>query len=169
MQIREATPADAAAIARVRAEWQRGYLGGLLLAGDVAAEGRPPEGGLVLLAQTADGRVVGYARGGRLRADGLSHEGDLEYDGELYDLFVVNLPGAEAEAEARRDLTVGMARRLRAQGFRSLLAWGIDGGLTCAEYMRLGGVHLDAVHPRYVEQLRFAAYGWPDIAAVADA
>jgi hypothetical protein len=182
MRVRVATVADAGEIARAHAEWRRGYLVGLVPSAlgvaqpsldspaywrGILAEQRSPEVA-VLLAEDDAGRLVGAAHGGPLRRHELRFDGELDYDGELYDLFVVNLPGTEPETKARRALVRGVAGHLRQIGRRSMLAWCLDGGLTCSAYLAMGGVRLDQVDVRDDFGLRYAPYGWPDIALLLE-
>jgi hypothetical protein len=179
MRVREATVADAPAIARAHAEWRRGYLAGLVPAEldaptpvtDTAAFWHAhltdsTAERTVVVAEEDGGRVVGAARGGPLRLDEIHYDGDLGYDSELYYLFVVNLPGIAPETEARRALVRAIATHLWRAGRRSMLAWDLEGGLTCSVYIGLGGVRLDHVEPRLDYGLRYAPYGWPELSAL---
>ena len=108
--IREARPADAAGVARVQVEsWHTTFRGRLpedFLA-EIKLERRVSrweeslndparaEEELVFVAEAGAGEVVGFASGGRER------EGDAEFDGELYAIYLL-------EAFQRR----GLGRRL---------------------------------------------------------
>jgi GNAT superfamily N-acetyltransferase len=171
MLIREATPADAAAIARVHVEsWRTTYRGivpddylarlshegrectwanALRGAGDAGA------GTAVFVAEDDAGQVVGFASGGVERG------GDPRYRGELYALYLL-------DTQQRRGLghrLVGaVAERLARDGVGTMLTWvladnparrfyaAIGGRELRTQQIEIGGATLDEV-----------AFGWDDI------
>lgn len=164
--VREAGEADAAEVARVHIETSRATYGGLLPAEALSA--MTFERRLASWSETLAGgrefvyvaergaRAVGFASGGPER------EGDAEYDGELYTVYV--LP-SEQRRGAGRALTLAVAERLARDGFRAMLLWVLEGNAGARRfYESLGGA---PVRRKVIERaggaLAEVAYGWPDL------
>lgn len=171
--IREATPKDAAAIARVHVDtWRTTYAG--ILPADFLADlsyvnsetnwshalmaARPGES--VFVAETEAEEVVGFANGAPER------ESDPLYRGEIYSIYV--LATYQRKGVGRRLLTT-LARRLRQDGFKSLLLWVLKDNLPARRfYESLGGTYLrEKPITIGTTDLIEAAYGWRDIADLA--
>jgi ribosomal protein S18 acetylase RimI-like enzyme len=168
MRIREATPNDIPGIARVHIDtWRTAYVDivpAAHLAGlsyeqresrwreNLSSQG---DGSFTLVAD-ADGSVVGFAGGGPER-DGLSG-----YDGELYGLYVL---AAYQRQGIGRELTLTVARRLAAGGFKAMILWALkDNTKTRAFYEAMGGVSAgEKTITIGGAQLIEVAYGWPDL------
>lgn len=170
--IRDATGADAAAIARVHVDsWRTTYRGlmpdavldGLSYAGrerqwvwatSAAAEGR----GCVVVADEGEAGIVGFASGGACRDD-------LGYGAEVPAIYLL-------EAWQGRGLGKGLmlaaADRLAARGYDSLLVWVLETNeLGRRFYAALGGAVVGAKEEElFGATLREVAYGWPDLAAL---
>jgi ribosomal protein S18 acetylase RimI-like enzyme len=142
VEIRQATPEDALGIARVRViTWRTQYAGvvpaeylaQLTLEGDAARwrQGltHPAPGRFVLVAEI-QGEIVGFA------AAGPEREGDEEYQGEIYALYV--LPEYQRQGIGKR--LVGMcAQKLAENAIDTLLIWVLEANPAKQFYERLGG------------------------------
>ena len=172
IKIREATPDDAAGVARVHIESSRATYGGLLPEEALAAmtfEKRLSnwsktlgggEGGEFVFVAEAEGQIVGFASGGPER------EGDADFDGELYTVYL--LPEQQRRGAGRR-LFRAVAERLARLGFRSMMVWVLEENPACRFYEALGGARLRVEGiERGGRALKKVAYGWPDIGALCD-
>lgn len=165
--IREATAADAPAIARVHVEsWRttyRGIVPDAVLA-NLSVERREQQWARVLgnaagaefvyVAEDEAGAVIGFASGGPER------EHDPLYTGELHAIYLL------AEAQGRgigRELTRLVAERLAAAGHRAMLVWVLAENPACGFYAALGGT---PVREKQIAMggasLTEIAYGWED-------
>jgi len=168
MRIREATPDDVPGIARVHVDTWRTAYPGIVPAEHLAGlsyersearwrehafrEGSPS---LVFVAEDA-GRIVASASGGPER------DNIPGYDGELYGLYVL---AAYQRQGIGRELTLTVARRLAADGFRAIIIWVLKDNLEArAFYEALGGVPVgEKTITIGGAQLIEVAYGWPDL------
>lgn len=164
--IREATPADALAIAHVHVDaWRTTYRGIVPddFLRDLSYEGRgamwapllsAPQAGIVFVAED-DGQAVGFASGGP------EMSGDSIYKGELYAIYV--LDAYHGQGIGRR-LASAIARWLTARGMTSLLVWVAARNPARHFYEALGGKYLrtkqETIGGAAVEEI---AYGWTDI------
>ncbi len=173
IRIREACPTDAGAIARVHVDtWRTAYAGilpaeflaGLSYAGreqmwkQALTADRPAT--CMVVAETDDGEVVGFAYGAPER------EGNPLYRGELFAIYV--LKGHQRRGVGRR-LFSAMVHHFISQDIDSMLLWVLeDNHPACRFYELMGG--------EYVEQktitiggtdLIEVAYGWKDITEIA--
>jgi ribosomal protein S18 acetylase RimI-like enzyme len=165
---RLAVAADAASIARVHVEsWRTTYRGilpdGLLADMDVGEHERlwartlhdPFRRSVVLVAEEED-RVVGFASCGRER------DGDQEYEGELYAIYLLREAQGRGHGRALVEATVAA---LAIRGMTSMVVWVLrDNAAARGFYERLGGVYLrerplDLVSGVSVPEV---AYLWPD-------
>lgn len=119
---------------------------------------RPAESNFV--AQTAEGDIVGLAGGGPER------EGNPIYRGELYSIYV--LPECQRMGVGRR-LVSAVARRLLADGFTSMLVWGLaDNHPARRFYESLGGKRVGRKTTTVGGAgLADVSYGWRDITGLA--
>lgn len=172
VKIREATPADAAQIARVHVESSRAAYRGLLPEGaqsGMSYETRAANwartledgsGGEFVYVAESEGRVVGFASGGPER------EGEAEFDGELYTVYL--LPEQQRRGTGRK-LVLAVAGRLARLGFRSMMLWVLEENTACRFYESLGGARVgEAEIERGGRALKKVAYGWADIGALTE-
>jgi L-amino acid N-acyltransferase YncA len=171
--IREATPADAAAIARVHIDSSRATYRGLVpdeVLYEMTYERRlgnwsetlGAAGGaeFVYVAGDEGGRVFGFASGGPER------EGDAEFDGELYAIYLL---GTHRRGGAGRALAAAVAARLDASGFRSMLVWVLAENPACRFYEALGGARVrEKTIERGGRSLSEIGYGWRDVKTLRD-
>jgi L-amino acid N-acyltransferase YncA len=166
MRIREATVADARAIAEVHVTSWRVAYAGIVPAAYLASlsvderEGRwakiltGEDGTRTHVAVDEKGQVIGFASGGPLR------EGNPTYAGELYAIYL--LPDHKNKGYGRRLASI-VAQRLAREGMPSMLVWVLAENYARGFYERLGGA-LVGEQPITIGgvELREVAYGWPD-------
>lgn len=180
MTVREATPMDAAAIARIHVEtWQAAYAG---LVPDAYLAGMSierherfwreltgrPKGEIVLVAtdeeagsETGDGggELVGFGSCGRARDP--SAGSDAPFRGEIYTLYVH--PDFQDRGYGRALMT-GLIEELAAKGFTSAGLWMLAGNQTRFFYERMGGQAVAEREERFAGVwLPEVAYAWPDL------
>lgn len=168
LRIREATPEDAPAIARVRVDTWRTTYRGLLpddfldnLSYDTVTRNwrnilsSPAPQQVAFVAEAETGEVVGFALGGPER-------GSLTaYDGELYAIYLRQ----EYQGQGLgRGLASAVAQRLAAEGLTAMLVWVLKGNPAAAFYQTLGGQFVGEkqvlIGDSYYTEL---AYGWEDV------
>jgi ribosomal protein S18 acetylase RimI-like enzyme len=172
MFIREATPADAASIARVHNEsWRTSYRGivpeeHLAQLCDEETEGRwwrilaSEHGrGFTYVAEDASSLIVGFANGGEERS------GDPVYRGELYAIYLL---AAHQRKGLGRRLTLAVVERLLRMGFDSMLVWVLAANPARFFYEALGAerVREDEIEIGGVAFPELA-YGWRDLRKLA--
>jgi GNAT superfamily N-acetyltransferase len=168
MLIREASPTDADAIARVHVDsWRTTYTG--IVPADYLVNlsyaqraqfwrdllSAPTQLGYVYVATHEAGQIVGFASGGPERS------GDAIYQGELYAIYLL----AHYQRQGLgRHLTMAVVKRLLRCGLPSMLVWVLAANPGRAFYATLGG------QPVYEKEttigatpLLEVAYGWPDL------
>jgi L-amino acid N-acyltransferase YncA len=167
MQIRKARPSDAPAIARVHVDsWKTTYAG--IVPEEVLAQlsydGRADRwneiladatGDFVFVAETEEGRVVGFVCGGKERSS------DAVYQGEVSAIYL--LEAYQGKGIGRR-LIAAAAQELLARGFRRMLVWVLDANPSRGFYEALGGrkVRKSEV-PIGGRSYPNVAYGWDDL------
>jgi len=167
VRIREATPSDAAAIARVHIDTWRSAYGGIVSADYLAhlsdAESEGVWRGILadavssrcLIVAAHDTGVVGFVLGGPRRM------GPRQYTGELQGIYIL---AAFQRRGIGRQLTLAVARRLLALG-NTMIVWVLaDNGTARHFYETLGGqpVATDQVEIGGTS-LSYLAYGWSDL------
>jgi len=168
MHVREATVADAAAIATVQVtSWRETYAGivpqGHLDALDAAERTakwseRLAGPGIVALVAEDQGGVFGFAAGGATihPVDG--------YDGELVGLYLL---ASHHRRAVGRMLVTEFAERMARQGFRNLVVWALRENPACGFYRRLGGVEVaETTIEIGGKVLPEVAFGWAEIGAL---
>jgi L-amino acid N-acyltransferase YncA len=168
--IRPATESDIPAIARVHVDTWRTAYAGIVDAAYLASltyedfEKRRRErlgtAGTRTFVGDAGGEVVAFATAGPNR------ELDARYDAELYAIYVRQ---ACAGRGLGRALVGAVAGWLAAEGRRSMILWVLrDNPSSRRFYESLGGVPAGEKDSRFgTQDLPHAAYGWPDVAALA--
>lgn len=174
--IRSATVADARAIARVHVEtWRSAYAGILpdrvmvsMKVEDKAAGWRRllanrsrREVALVAVAPRAGlpGAVVGFATGGPAGPN------PFGYDAELHTLYV--LPDWQEQGFGRA-LLLGCLEGLARQGLRSAYLWVLAQNPARFFYEAMGGIRIgERDEELWGAVVHEAAYGWPDLSALA--
>jgi phosphoribosylanthranilate isomerase len=165
VQLRRATPEDAAALGRVHVEaWREAYIG--LVPDEVLAALDPRERAAMAREALAKGSAVQIAeRGGSIVGFGLSaskRDASLPFSGEIRALYV--LRSAQRQGVGRA-LMSAMARDLLAQGHASAALWVLEGNTSArAFYRELGGREIAR---REQQRDGFSAigiaYGWEDL------
>ena len=174
IQIRTATPEDAASIARVHVDSWRSTYAGIVSAEYLASLSyrnreshwkdlltADRSGTSYFVAETEGGDIVGFANAGPER------DGDRIYRGELYAIYI--LEECQRIGLGRR-LFSSVTRRLLADGFNSMLLWvlednrpairfyeSLEGEQVGRQTITIGGVDLIEV-----------SYGWREIAELVD-
>ena len=172
MRIRDATLADAPAIARIHMDSWRSTYRGLVSDGfldNLRFEDRlarwqqrlADEKMFTLVAGAEPGRIVGFAQGGP------EGTGRTDYTGELWALHIA-VPYQRSGLGRR--LTSEVAKRLQSMGFDSMFVWVLSGNHPARRfYERLGGTYvtkrLEAFGGGSIEEV---AYGWPDITVLIE-
>ena len=161
----EATPADAAGIARVHVDsWRSTYAGIMpdtLLAGMTYADreemwinrlSNQENPNPLLVAEDPDGRIVGFAAAGPERTN------RPDYGAEVYAIYLLE---AEQGAGIGKALFREAASRLREMGYDSVLVWVARDNPACGFYEALGGVLIDEKEEEYGGRgIKLLAYGW---------
>jgi ribosomal protein S18 acetylase RimI-like enzyme len=170
MVIRRARPEDAAAIARVHVEsWRSTYAGllpeRLLLKLSSARHearwwrhvlGRFRRSHFVYVAEDPREGVVGFVSGGAAR------DRELEYDGEVYALYVLD---EFHESGIGSALFQRLSERLLRECGPSMVVWVLSSNPSRFFYERLGGKRIATRRDRMGgAEVEETAYGWVDIA-----
>ena len=194
MSIRPATARDAAALAHIQVHSYRTAYAGLMPADylahfsleeqeqdwrDLLAE---PTGDILLVAETSDGEIAGYALGrpGPVEVPALQAGRELPegaYDAELISLHVRR---TQQKQGIGRALVRATARALHEQGCTSLALFVLTGNPAATFYERLGAQRIGekrwmipADEAETFDDFGFevveAAYGWPNIATLSGA
>ncbi|KQY83222.1 hypothetical protein ASD24_13150 [Paenibacillus sp. Root52] len=168
MQIRQAREGDAKAIAYVHTEsWKTTYRGIIPdeFLDHLTTEARVPQWEqmirssekeqILLVAEQADGKIVGFACGGRER------EGKLPYDGEIYAIYLLQAAQGQRIGTMLANQVVQYLHTLK---LRSLLIWALEKNPACRFYEQMGGtlVHSQTLSVSGENQLE-VAYGWQDL------
>lgn len=168
MQIRQAREGDARAIAYVHTEsWKTTYRGIISdeFLDHLTTEARIPQWEqmirsdekeqILLVAEQADGEIVGFACGGRER------EGKLPYDGEIYAIYLLQASQGQRIGTMLASQVVQHLHKLK---LRSLLIWALEKNSACRFYEQMGGtvVHSQTLSMGGKDQLE-VAYGWEDL------
>ena len=174
IRIRDASPADAGAIARVHVDTYWTAYAGIMPAqyladltyrdaeswwARVLAKHYPATSTVVAEAEGGEaegGEVVGFARGGPER------EGNKDYPGELYSVYL--LKAYQGRGIGRR-LVSAVAQRLLADGLNPMLVWVLQRNHPGRRFykslgaQRIGQMLVSIGGTRFVEM----RYGWQDI------
>ena len=139
--VREAVEADVEGIARVHVQgWRESYkdfLSPEALAGLSVEErmrmwqgifAEPDPRAKTLVAETDDGEIVGFARGGPIRAENADH---LDAETEIFAIYL--LDRVKRQGIGRRLMT-GILDHLRQQNFRSTGLWVLKDNLSARRF-----------------------------------
>lgn len=170
--VRQALPADAAAIGAVHVQcWRESYTG-LLPDTEIrrwTADGRTRMWRRAIIDGTARGiyvaelgeRIIGFGACADQRAPDLHARG---FTGEVTALYVLR---ASQRHGAGRRLMAAMARRLIAEGDRAMALWVLAGNdSACGFYEAMGGRDVGRALDKDLAREEIA-YGWTDLAALA--
>jgi ribosomal protein S18 acetylase RimI-like enzyme len=112
-------------------------------------------GGLTLVAERPDAKIIGFANAGRARQTG------LPYDGEIYTLYV--LPNHQGAGHGR-GLVGGLFSGLLRARLKSALVWVLAENPARFFYQALGGKLIATRdEPFHGVTLSEQAYGWSDL------
>jgi GNAT superfamily N-acetyltransferase len=163
LKIREARPADAAAIARVHVDaWHETYRG---LVPDGLIDGMRYDEREAMWSEILSGRageqfvfvaelegVCGFASGGPARS------GRPHYSGELYAIYMLKKAQGRGAGRALFEL---IRARLASKDMKKFLVWVLERNPACGFYEAMGGVRIDSKDERYRgHMLREVAYGF---------
>jgi len=179
VSVREAVPGDALGIAEVHVTtWKISYRGALpdtLLASlsvPPRAErwanmlaARVTTKQCILVAETRDGRVVGFASTGPQGSAAGSEAGDPAYGAEILCLYV--LPSHQRMGIGKR-LLRAVAKQLMDGGARSAFLWCLAEGPAVPFYEMAGGTRVRSkMESMGGTDVEVAGYGWTDLAPLA--
>ncbi|ENQ3078787.1 GNAT family N-acetyltransferase [Bacillus sp. WLY-B-L8] len=107
----------------------------------------------VYVAKTIDGKIIGFADGGKERT------GSYEYDGELYAIYILQ---EYQRNQLGKKLIKAVAADLYENGCCSMLVWVVASNPSKYFYEALQGSCVDKkqIEELHVEEI---AYGWKDI------
>lgn len=164
MRIREAILNDAEGIARVHVDsWRTtykdivpdSYLQQLSYEQRTENWRRGIGKNALYVAEDKDGKIVGFATGGKERT------GNYDADGELYAIYLLH----EVQGQGiGMKLTQLIAQNLKAQGFTSMLVWVLERNPSKAFYESLGAQPIDTTMIDIGgEEFKEIAYYWDNI------
>lgn len=165
ISLRDACLSDAASIAFVDVESRRDAYRGILptsfLAKLSVEESRDTwfikmkeAGALILVAEDAGGKMVGFLHAGPARKP------EPDYAGEVYAIYI--LPSYQRRGLGRRFMRAA-AEKLAGRNIHSLLIWVLTANSARKFYESLGGIYLRSASTRIAGLiLDGAAYGWKD-------
>ncbi|WP_425339520.1 N-acetyltransferase family protein [Lentibacillus salicampi] len=108
----------------------------------------------VYVAETGDGKIVGFSTGGKER--GGKYAG---YDGELYAIYIFE---EYQGGGLGKKLVKPIADELIQDGFKSMLVWVLEDNAAKYFYEKLGGQYIDTTDITIAgAELKEIAYGWP--------
>lgn len=171
--VRAARAGDGITIGRIQAQAWRETYPGLLPASRIAAVDPVERGAMwtdaiarntargICIAEIGD-RTVGFGACAHSRSVVLSQQG---YRGEVTALYV--LRAAQGKG-AGRALMAALARRLIAEGDRTMALWVLaTNGRARRFYEAIGGALLPVASPAHAPGQAEVAYGWRDLRALA--
>lgn len=166
MFIRKAELADAVGIAKVHVDgWRTTYKGIVpdTFLDNLSYESREKmwmsgiEQNNVYIAEDEEGRIVGFASGGKERTGKYD-----EYLGELYAIYL--LEGQQGKGLGRK-LVQTVVDDLKENKLSSMLIWALEENPACRFYESLGGKQIDTAEIEIEgKKLSEIAYGWDDLA-----
>ena len=164
MLIREAILDDAEGIARVHVDsWRTtykdivpdSYLQQLSYEQRAENWSRGIGHNALYVAEDENGKIVGFATGGKERT------GKYDADGELYAIYL--LQDVQGKGIGKK-LTQVIAKSLKEEGFSSMLVWVLDRNSSKAFYESLGGQPIDEMMVNIGgEEFKEIAYFWDNL------
>ena len=168
-RVRKAVAGDAQAVARIHVEtWRATYAGVIpdayLVQMDLARQFRMwrhtirRSGGSyhVLVAETGDGGVIGFASCGAARRAGLPRR--THYDGEIYTLYVALDHQGQGHGRALLDACL---KRLRSDGRSAAVVWVLAANPARFFYEAMGGERVAERTEKFAgAELEELAFGW---------
>ncbi|WP_145329902.1 GNAT family N-acetyltransferase [Paenibacillus xylanexedens] len=110
---------------------------------------------ILIVAEDEEGKIVGFACGGKER------EGQLPYDGELYAIYLLK---SHQQSGIGRQLVKRVVQHLQTCQIGSMIIWALERNPACRFYEKMGGI---PVHTQSIrigdEDLAEIAYGWSDL------
>ena len=172
MNIREARSTDALALGRVQVDSWRTTYAGIVPADYLASLSYEQQGqfwgqivstlsgaAAMYVAETATGKVVGFA------ASGPERSGNEVYQGELYAIYLLE---AYQRQGLGQQLTQVVVNGLLQHGLLSMLVWVLAANPSRAFYEALGGQYVAEQEITIgAARLTEVAYGWQDIRGLA--
>ncbi|MBM7579122.1 GNAT family N-acetyltransferase [Jeotgalibacillus terrae] len=165
MNIRKATPQDAAGIAKVQVDtWRTTYRG--MVPDDYLDQmtysrreevwGKIIEDGQIVYVAEDNGEVVGFANGGEERSNKYSG-----YDGELFAIYI--LESYQRQGLGRK-LIAPLVEDMKVKGLTSMIVCVLEKNDSKQFYEVLGAEKVDTVKINFGgRDLKEAVYGWKDI------
>jgi len=164
MKIRKAVLADAEGIARVHVDsWRTtykdivpdSYLQQLSYEQRAESWRRGIGHNALYVAEDGNGKIVGFATGGKERT------GKYKADGELYAIYLLH--DVQGKGIGKK-LSQVIAQSLKEQGFSSMLVWVLDRNSSKVFYESLGGQPIDEMMIDIGgEEFKEIAYYWDNI------
>ena len=166
MFIRKANLGDVAGIAKVHVDgWRTTYKGIVpdTYLDNLSYESREQmwisgiEQNNVYIAEDKDGRIVGFASGGKERTG--------KYDGYVGELYAIYLVEGQQGKGLGRNLVQTVVDDLKEKKLNSMLIWALKENPACRFYEMLGGQQIDTTEIEIEgKKLSEIAYGWDDLA-----
>ncbi|MGO4532869.1 N-acetyltransferase family protein [Paenibacillus sp. 2TAF8] len=110
---------------------------------------------ILIVAEDEDGKIVGFACGGKER------EGKLPYEGELYAIYLLQ---PYQNSGIGRQLVKRVVLHLETCQMRTMIIWALERNPACRFYEKMGGIPVQTQWIRIGnEDLAEIAYGWSDL------
>lgn len=111
----------------------------------------------IYIAEDEDGRIVGFASGGKERTG--------KYDGYVGELYAIYLLEGQQGKGVGRKLVQTVVDDLKEKKLNSMLIWALKENPACRFYEALGGQQIDTVEIEIEgKKLSEIAYGWDNLA-----
>ncbi|UVI32740.1 GNAT family N-acetyltransferase [Paenibacillus spongiae] len=167
MNIRLANPSDSGGIARAHVDsWKTAYKGIISdrYLDNLSYEGRAknwkwvfdhPQPDEVIFVAEERGAIVGFINGGK------SRESALDYDAELYALYLVR----DAQGKGYGKLLYNsLVEHIKKSRYQSMMVWVLERNPSMAFYQKLGGQFVGRKEIRIGDDVLFeAALGWKEL------
>ncbi|MGF6354243.1 GNAT superfamily N-acetyltransferase [Paenibacillus sp. 4624] len=112
---------------------------------------------ILIVAEDEEGKIVGFACGGKER------EGQLTYDGELYAIYLLQ---SHQQSGIGRQLVKRVVQHLQTCQIGNMIIWALERNPACSFYEKMGGIPVHTQSIRIGDKdLVEIAYGWSDLAS----